>query len=646
MNTMHSIKVFGLLAAGLLCIGPAQSQEVYHQWQDVAPPSDMPPPLPAPVPDNIYHDSEYADMINALGAPNQCLLNLGQNNCDYGKAEILERLNRMRQDPAYAAIFEKYDYGPMTLGDPPEHYGVMIYPKVDPDNLPPGMTYEQAREEAFRQGMVIESTNYYSYVAGDYRERNGETWLEQEGKIETGLKKDPLGYLYDYDEWYWADPPVYPTGQLHQPTGSKEPAIKKVKSADTKDLEGRQSVDPNEKTGPAGVGPTRYISGLEPLSYAIHFENLAAAGAPAQIVDIVECLQTDKVDLSTFSLGSIGAGEWILTVPPGKRDYHALVDLRPSRDLLVEVSATLDEAQGQVRWRYKSIDPATGALPQFDGFLPPNVLPPEGQGKTTYTVALKAGVPSETEVGRDCRARVVFDQMEDLALVTNDWVNTIDKGAPVSQASVVASSPTRAFQVGWSGTDPSSSGLRDYTVYASGDGGSTFAVWRQHVAETAGLFTGEAGRTYSFYSLARDQVFNRQETPSLIASVTVSDRDGDGIADGEDNCPATPNADQNDADGDGVGNACDNCPTTANPDQADSNGNGIGNACEAPPPLRGDLDLDGDVDQNDLNILLAARNKPASGPSDPRDLDGDGKITVLDGRKLTLLCTRPRCATK
>ena len=58
----------------------------------------------------------------------------------------------------------------------------------------------------------------------------------------------------------------------------------------------------------------------------------------------------------------------------------------------------------------------------------------------------------------------------------------------------------------------------------------------------------------------------------------------------------------------------------------------------------GDLDRDGDIDQSDLNIILSARNTPASGPDDPKDLDGDGQITALDGRKLTTLCTRPRCA--
>ncbi len=60
----------------------------------------------------------------------------------------------------------------------------------------------------------------------------------------------------------------------------------------------------------------------------------------------------------------------------------------------------------------------------------------------------------------------------------------------------------------------------------------------------------------------------------------------------------------------------------------------------------GDLDHDGDVDTNDVNIVIAARNKPAAKPCDPKDLDGDGKITALDARKLALLCTRPKCAIK
>jgi len=61
--------------------------------------------------------------------------------------------------------------------------------------------------------------------------------------------------------------------------------------------------------------------------------------------------------------------------------------------------------------------------------------------------------------------------------------------------------------------------------------------------------------------------------------------------------------------------------------------------------ITGDLDNDGDVDQNDLNILLTYRNQPASACPEC-DIDGNGIITVLDARKLVLMCTRPRCATE
>jgi hypothetical protein len=63
----------------------------------------------------------------------------------------------------------------------------------------------------------------------------------------------------------------------------------------------------------------------------------------------------------------------------------------------------------------------------------------------------------------------------------------------------------------------------------------------------------------------------------------------------------------------------------------------------SPSAVRGDIDRDSDVDKDDISLVVAALNTRANA-NDPKDLDGDGRITALDARKLTLLCTRPRCA--
>jgi hypothetical protein len=60
---------------------------------------------------------------------------------------------------------------------------------------------------------------------------------------------------------------------------------------------------------------------------------------------------------------------------------------------------------------------------------------------------------------------------------------------------------------------------------------------------------------------------------------------------------------------------------------------------------QGDLDVDGDIDQDDVNLLRAALKMRVPDPSDPRDLDRDGKITARDLRQLKSLCTRPKCVS-
>lgn len=56
-----------------------------------------------------------------------------------------------------------------------------------------------------------------------------------------------------------------------------------------------------------------------------------------------------------------------------------------------------------------------------------------------------------------------------------------------------------------------------------------------------------------------------------------------------------------------------------------------------------DTNWDANVDDSDIGEIFAARSGAASGPNDPRDMDGDGFITVDDARKCALLCTKPNC---
>ena len=61
-----------------------------------------------------------------------------------------------------------------------------------------------------------------------------------------------------------------------------------------------------------------------------------------------------------------------------------------------------------------------------------------------------------------------------------------------------------------------------------------------------------------------------------------------------------------------------------------------------------DLDGDGDVDRDDLEILLQNLGKTIkqSACGIRCDLNGDGQISNLDSHELILLCSRPQCATR
>jgi len=259
--------------------------------------------------------------------------------------------------------------------------------------------------------------------------------------------------------------------------------------------------DPNFISGPDGFGPKNYIPTDSKMPYIIGFENQPKATAPAQQVVVTETLDPN-LDAATFQLGNMGFGNVIISIPAGRQVYKTRVDARSWLGLFVDVSAELKDRV--ITWTFTSIDPTTQNVPIDPGigFLPPNQVPPLGDGYVTYFVRPRAGLSPGTEI--DAQASIVFDS--NAAVPTNVFVNTLAVNGPTSKVNALPAVETSPnFNVSWSGTDVGGPGIATYDIYVSTDGGA-FQSFVTGATATSAMFTGSAGHTYGFISAATDNI--------------------------------------------------------------------------------------------------------------------------------------------
>jgi hypothetical protein len=273
------------------------------------------------------------------------------------------------------------------------------------------------------------------------------------------------------------------------------------------------SRDPNDKAGSAGSGAERFVAPQTLLPYMIAFENVPTATAAAQTVVVTDRLDTQALDLDTFALGPILVGDVGIIPPPGMARFSGGADLRPAHDVLLRVDAGLDETTGIVTWRFTSLDPSTmETLTNPDeGFLPPDTNPPEGDGQVHFTIRPKAGLASGAEIRN--HATVIFD--DNPSIDTPEWLNTIDGSPPASQVDAVDADGCDAtdLTVRWSGADAGSD-VASFSVLVSEDHGP-YVPLVSDTTDTSAPFTGTTGRTYAFYSVARDHTGNVEAPPAL-----------------------------------------------------------------------------------------------------------------------------------
>jgi hypothetical protein len=197
------------------------------------------------------------------------------------------------------------------------------------------------------------------------------------------------------------------------------------------------------------------------------------------------------------------------------------------QDFEVQIEAGINLATGQVFAHFYSIDPDTSLPPDvLTGFLPPEDGTGRGMGHVSYLIDQKPGLATGTEIRNI--ALISFDGQPWIATnqidphnpaagtdPAKEALNTIDAGAPTSAVQPLPPTRTRPdFLVQWTSTDDAGgSGVASHDIYVATDGGS-YVLWKDDITATSATFTGQAGHSYAFYSVAQDHVGNTEAAPA------------------------------------------------------------------------------------------------------------------------------------
>lgn len=286
--------------------------------------------------------------------------------------------------------------------------------------------------------------------------------------------------------------------------------------------------DPNEKTGPIGVGAENFVAEAGRLDYTVYFENDPTfANAPAQVVTLTDQLSAD-LDWNTFQFGEVAFGDNTFTLA-GTRQLSTASAFDVASGLVADVQATFDPATGLATWTFATIDPRTGerTIDPLAGFLPPNVTSPEGEGHVAFSVRPRDGLASGAAIANS--ASIVFDTND--PIITNEHVVTFDFDPPTSAVDPLPAALGPSYVVSWSGAD-AGSGIASFDIYVSVDG-ADFVLWQNNVTDTSAMFDGAVGHTYAFYSVATDRVGHVEAPPTVADAQTMTilvvpaDLDGD-----------------------------------------------------------------------------------------------------------------------
>jgi uncharacterized repeat protein (TIGR01451 family) len=275
---------------------------------------------------------------------------------------------------------------------------------------------------------------------------------------------------------------------------------------------------PHELFAPEGVGPGHWVGPDEMLAYSIRVAN---TDPQYPIRNGMISLTLDPaLDSTTFELGDIRVGTMVIDVPAGQQSYSTELDMTGAggTPLILRVVAALEDYD-YVSWWLYAIDPVTGEfVDSSTGFL---------SYQETMEVSWRIRPIPDLTTGTRINAQAhITTSSPDGGIwpnfFTNAPFNTIDAGPPTSSVGALpATTSQTTFTVTWSGSDDTGgSGIAAYDVLVS-DNGDPFILWKDDTPELSAAFTGAAGHTYAFYSVATDNV-GHVEAQAAVADAQTS----------------------------------------------------------------------------------------------------------------------------
>jgi hypothetical protein len=273
------------------------------------------------------------------------------------------------------------------------------------------------------------------------------------------------------------------------------------------------SFDPNVIYGPVGVGEEQFVRSKDKQFFGVSFENLSEATASAQVVEVRDTLDLNVFDASTFEFADVMVAGQSIRVPRGRHEF--VLDFYPIENVpfKVRLNGDFNDETGAIRWLLTTLDTLTESLPDFDGFLPPNVVSPEGEGTVYYAVSPRTDIESGTEM--QSVATIFFDLND--PIVTNTWTNTVDDLAPTSFLTASLVDDTH-INIQMNGSDEGC-GIARYNIFISYNG-EPFNLFATTGGENVELI-GEPGITYGLYCEAVDSLGNG-EIKEPIAEVEIT----------------------------------------------------------------------------------------------------------------------------